>query len=171
MNDVMNMGHTVYNQNYCAFGAACHVYKQWLPGTSGKIKVCIDSAWGSGKYTDRTYIVDEGNLYKWDGEGFSIVGSIAKWKAALQKRRRLAQRRLQDPVTAAAAVGVVTELAKNTSITVDANKMVDQLKGVLSSDAKNGAVVLNMDKAKAGHTLYMMNDVMNMGHTVYNQNY
>jgi hypothetical protein len=47
MPDVVNMNHTVYHENFCAFNAACDIFKTKLLGASGKIKVCIDSAWGA----------------------------------------------------------------------------------------------------------------------------
>jgi hypothetical protein len=62
MPDVVNMNHTVYHENFCAFNAGCDIFKTKLQGASGKIKVFIDSAWGAGEYKDRTYVVDEGYL-------------------------------------------------------------------------------------------------------------
>ena len=259
MNDVMNMHHTVYNENYCAHGSACHVYKQWLPFASGKVKVCMDSAWG---VPQRTYVVDEGNLYAYDGEGITMVGSIDAWKAGLSNgaqtlppapaagaeptpaagagtltpeatatiaaevtklpevptssERRLSKRRanlkqyaadkynaakeagsrfvagakgkyqdlkakgknwlgmkrrLQEPATKGAATEILGKLADKFSISLDANKLVDQLTGIFASAAQDGAVVINMDKSGKGHNMFMMNDVMNFNHTVYNENY
>jgi hypothetical protein len=105
MPDVLNMNHTVYHENFCAFNAACHIFKTKLLGASGKIKVCIDSAWGAGEYKDRTYVVDEGYLYTWDGEGFNVKGTVSKWKAGLTNKRRLMKtiRRLQTPTNNAFA--------------------------------------------------------------------
>ena len=91
MNDVMNMYHTVYHENFCAIGASCHVYKQWLPFCSSKVKVCVDGPWG---VPQRTHIVEEGNLYTYNGEGFNMMGSVDQWKAALKSRRRLQTRKL-----------------------------------------------------------------------------
>lgn len=77
MADVMNVNHTVYHKNYCAFNAACHVYKTKLPGASNKFKLCIDGPWGTAAYKDNIMIVDEGMLYVLDGTGISLKGNDA----------------------------------------------------------------------------------------------
>jgi len=176
MPDIMNMNHSVYNENYCGHGAACSVYKTKLPGSSGKVKVCFDSNWGIPK---RTHIVDEGNLYTYDGEGVSMIGTMAKWKEGLANKRRLTSRRLADiaattatvpvPATPSAAAEVVKTLAGNTNISIDANKTVDQITALLASDVKSGAIVIN--NGPANINLFMMPDIMNVAHSVYNENY
>jgi hypothetical protein len=62
-------------------------------------------------------------------------------------------------------------LAKNTSISLDANKGFDQLTNLLGSGAIVGAIVLNAAADGKGHDLYYMADVMNVNHSVYHKNY
>jgi hypothetical protein len=124
MNDLMNMNHWLYSDNFCTFDSACHVYKTNLPLASSYIMVCVDGANGGGEYAGRNCKLQEGMFYIWDGESFNTKGSVARWKAALDKKRRLVKtiRRLQAPTNKPSAV---IELAKNTNITFDANKGID----------------------------------------------
>jgi hypothetical protein len=170
MNDVMNTNHMFYSDNFCTFGSACHVYKTSIPLASSFITVFVDRAKGSSEYAGRYYTLQEGVLYVWNGKGFDSKGSITGWKAGLANKRRLVQtiRRLQAPTDKPSAV---TELAKNTNISFDANKAIYQLAGLLGSTALEGGIVINASTDKKSHKLFAMNDVMNMGHHLYNEIY
>jgi hypothetical protein len=78
-------------------------------------------------------------------------------------------RRLQEPVsTGVAILAIIKTLAGNTQVTVDANKLFDQVKGTLKSGSKNGCIVLNLDSKGKEHTFYAMPDVVNFGGLIHN---
>ena len=86
MPDVFNFEHTVYHENYCAHGHACHAFKTSGTFSSTKVKICMDSPWGIPK---RTHIVSEGGLYVYNGDGLDMIGSVDKWAEGLKNGRRL----------------------------------------------------------------------------------
>jgi hypothetical protein len=86
-----------------------------------------------------------------------------EWVCCAEKKR------LQATVaTGAAILGIISQLAGNTQITVDANKLFDQVSATLKTGAQKGCMVINLDSAGKDHTFYGMPDVMNMGGHINN---
>jgi hypothetical protein len=92
-----------------------------------------------------------------------IALCVVNWGVCAENRR------LQEPVTTGMAIlGIIKTLAGNTQVTVDANKLFDQVSATLKSGADKGCIVMNLDSAGKDHTFYAMPDVMNMGGLVNN---
>merc|ERR1712216_580826 len=88
---------------------------------------------------------------------FAILVILSTLSAKKQAVRRLQA----DPVTAAAAMAILSELAKKTEIGFDVNKAVDQLTGALKSNGNEAAIILHTEKES--RTFYCMPDVLNLG--------
>ena len=79
-------------------------------------------------------------------------------------------RRLQDPATALAGAEILGKLAGKVNASIDANKLVDQLRSTIGNQEQPGAIFINMSKDKKGHNMRMMNDVVSISR-IYLENY
>merc|ERR1711865_1279064 len=122
-----------------------------LPKTP-KMVVTIDSFTGKGRFN--TGSVTGGDVYFYDGHGFEKIGSKAEWITAMKFRRRLDTAAPKDQ---AGAASMLTDIAKNTKITLDLNKLFTQIGSILKSDGSEGAIVINMHNVT--HTFYCKPDV------------
>merc|ERR1712226_873543 len=110
------------------------------------------------------------------------MGTRDGWMKALDARQHRVRRLYSDskaarfrrldkaaPTDRPSAASMMTDIAKNTKITVDVNKLLDQLGGILKSSGGDEALIINMDTAD--HTFFCKPDVMNLGGLIKQENY